>query len=161
MTSEAEDLGRARSAGHGHRNNYRFYADPAEENIIGVECEEFFGLAFGLPLDREIRPEGDGGVDYIVHFKGEPTTIDIKGSKKPYHLPLKVEDAHHCADWLVLIEYINKQHKRIIGWCTREEILSSRIGYIGPVHCYLRPADQLRSLKSLCELREQCDEPWG
>jgi hypothetical protein len=129
------ELGIKRQNIHKGHSTPRFFNNPYIEDIIGVAGETQFGKEFNLPVDESIKAEGDKGYD----FKYKTLTIDVKTARKPIHLLLKEKDKDKCADILVLAKYNIDNSVTLIGWCTRNMILSTPtrdFGY-GIINFYL------------------------
>jgi len=116
--SEAERLGKARQGAH-PKGTPRLYEDPNTEDIMGVAGELAFAKRYGLEVDREIRPDGDGHVDFWVGIRGRMVSVDVKVSKKPYNLLIKEWEIDAMADIAVLGRYISNEEVEFIGWETK------------------------------------------
>jgi hypothetical protein len=95
-------LGEARYKDKKTNSNYR----PLSENsaMIGVAGELLFSLRTGYPVDTEIRPKGDGGID----FKTPLGTIDVKTHRRASTNGLLVESGKVKAFIFVLAEYFDE-----------------------------------------------------
>jgi hypothetical protein len=118
---DAEHLGKLRQGAHTNSPSKRLYKDKNLEHIIGITGEIKFGERYNLKPDLEIRPNGDGGVDFKVKFNDKTiVTIDIKTSQKAWHLLIKEWDINRCSDILVLCKYHDKDNVEFLGWTTKK-----------------------------------------
>jgi hypothetical protein len=85
---KAKALGRKRQGGHssGHKHSTRTdRSAPAKEHQMGVLAELMLSSIFRKPLDEEVRPGGDGGVDFTCRMKsGKPVVINVKARAEPW-----------------------------------------------------------------------------
>jgi len=148
--SEAERLGKARQGAH-PKGTPRLYDDPNTEDIIGVAGELAFAKIYGLEVDREIRPEGDGCVDFWVDINGNKVSIDVKVARKPMNLFIKEWLIHDMADIVVLGRYVSEKDIEFIGWETKGIMKLMPCKSFPPLNVgtYYRRASQLRPM---CQL---------
>ena len=156
MLNESHSLGIARQNAHPN-GTQRYYEDPNKEDIIGMAGELAFGKRYGLNVDKSIRPNGDGHVDFrVVMNNGNTFTIDIKTAIKAYNLLIKEREINKCAIVLVLAQYDPANEEvSFLGWQTKrimktmpKKVFSSRLGIMN----YYCPRDQLRSIEELDQL---------
>lgn len=114
---QAKELGELRQNAH-PTGTKRFYSDPNTEDRIGAAGELAFAKQYGLDVDEEARPGGDGHID----FKVGKVTIDVKTARKAYNLLVKEWEIDKAADVLVLGQYINDEHVEFLGWIHRENL---------------------------------------
>jgi hypothetical protein len=112
---------------------------------VGMVGEAQFAKEFNFKLDKELRPEGDGGKDFSCSLG----TIDVKTARKAFNLI--VEEGHVRADIHVLAQYNeNKETATLLGWAHKEEVLDAPkkdFGY-GVINHYI-PKNKLRPIESL------------
>ena len=135
----------------------RFYENPYSEHIIGMAGEFAFGKRYCLNVDKSIRPDGDGHVDFrAVMNNGKTLTFDIKTAIKAYNLLIKEWEIDDCSLVLVLAQYDPANEAvSFLGWQTKgimrtmpKKVFSSRLGIMN----YYCPRDQLRSIEELDQL---------
>lgn len=118
---DAEYLGKLRQGAHTNSPSKRLYKDKNLEHIIGITGEIKFGERYNLKPDLEIRPNGDGGVDFKVKFNDKTiVTIDIKTSQKAWCLLVKEWEINKCSDILVLCKYNGENDVEFLGWTTKK-----------------------------------------
>ena len=153
---ESHSLGIARQNAHPN-GTQRYYEDPNKEDIIGMAGELAFGKRYCLNVDKSIRPDGDGHVDFrAVMNNGKVITIDIKTAIKAYNLLIKEWEIDDCSLVLVLAQYDPKNEEvSFLGWQTKgimktmpKKVFSSRLGIMN----YYCPRDQLNSMEELDQL---------
>ena len=99
----------------------RYYKDENKEDIIGISGEIAFGKKYNLKPDLEIKPNGDGHIDFKIKINDEKIiTIDIKTAQKAYNLLVKKWEIDKCSDILVLAKYISETNIEFLGWSTRK-----------------------------------------
>ena len=117
---------------------------------VGLAGERAFAVEFGIPMDLELRPRGDGGVD----FRTVAGTVDVKTYRKAYNL-LREKGKPH-ADILVLAQYNEgARAAELVGWEYDSVLVrqpAKDFGY-GVVNHYLHRS-KLRPMKELHELLE-------
>lgn len=120
MNTNAQILGIDRQNAHPN-GTPRYYSDPNAEDIIGIAGELEFAKQYQLNADTEIRPDGDGHVDFKIQYKNKIITFDVKTAIKAYNLLIKEWEIDVCADVLVLAQY-NPLDKQVsfIGWTTNK-----------------------------------------
>tara|TARA_R100000008_G_scaffold38323_1_gene21873 strand:+ start:242 stop:724 length:483 start_codon:yes stop_codon:yes gene_type:complete len=154
----AEDLGKKRQDAHPN-GTPRYYDDPNVEDTIGVAGEIAFAKKYNLKIDDSIRPEGDGGVDFIVSIKCKDGiwrkySIDIKVAQKAYNLFVKEHEIERCANILVLGHYKADKTIEFLGWETRSVMKTmpkkvfSSLGIVN----YYKHRDDLRPMSKLDEI---------
>jgi hypothetical protein len=115
-----ESLGKQRQAAH-PRGTKRYYKDENVEDIIGITGEIKFGERYNLKPDLEIKPNGDGHVDFKVKFNDKTiVTIDVKTAQKAYNLLVKEWEIDKCSDILVLCKYNGENNVEFLGWTTKK-----------------------------------------
>lgn len=132
----ATKLGIARQSNHVENSTPRLFDDKNNEDIKGVVAEMAFEHYSGLPMSRELYGgAGDGGVDFVFNLNGKPTTIDVKGSMKPYHLLVKCVGIQRCADILVLAGF-KDENVQFLGWEHKAvmEVMPTKDFGVGPSH---------------------------
>ena len=154
--NESHSLGIARQDAH-PTGSPRYYENPYTEHIIGMAGELAFGKRYCLNVDKSIRPDGDGHVDFrAVMNNGKVITIDIKTAIKAYNLLIKEREINKCAIVLVLAQYDPANGEVcFLGWRTKgfmktmpKKVFSSRLGIMN----YYCPRDQLNSMEELDQL---------
>lgn len=153
--NESHSLGIERQNAHPN-GTPRYYADPNKEDIIGMAGELAFGKRYSLKVDKSIRPDGDGHVDFrAVKKNGETFTLDVKTAIKAYNLLIKEWEMDDCASVLVLAQY-NPANEEVsfLGWQTKafmrtmpKKVFSS----LGIVNHFCH-RDKLRSMEELDQL---------
>ena len=147
--NESHSLGIARQNAHPN-GTPRYHKDPNLEDIIGMAGELAFGKRYSLNVDKSIRPNGDGHVDFrAIKNSGDTFTIDIKTAIKAYNLLIKEWEIDKCASVLVLAQYDPANEEvSLLGWQTKrfmktmpKQIFSS----LGIVN-YFCHRDKLRSM---------------
>lgn len=105
----------------------RQWSDEAT-NLTGLKGEFAFSLCTGLPVDTELRKDGDSGVDFTFEgikydikttkFSGEnPMLLEMTGKKLVPHVYVLVRVEDWCA--------------RIIGWASRKQVRNARLRSMG------------------------------
>lgn len=154
--NEIHSLAIARQDAH-PTGSPRYYENPYTEHIIGMAGEIAFGKRYCLNVDKSIRPDGDGHVDFrAVMNNGKVITIDIKTALKPYNLLIKEWEINKCATVLVLAQYDPANEEvSFLGWQTKgvmrtmsKKVFSPRLGIMN----YFCPRDQLRNMEELDQL---------
>jgi hypothetical protein len=92
---EAEEIGRKREKGKTGYKSHRPLSEGYE--ILGTMGELAFSMFSGLPVDKSVKANGDGGVDFTL-----PLTIDVKTARKANNL--LVEKGKNMADIYVLAQ---------------------------------------------------------
>src|SRR6185369_4053399 len=111
--AEAGAIALSRGAAHDGHRTPRMFDNPHEEDYVGACGEKAFAMAAGLPLDRDVRPNGDGGIDFVVRIQGRELTIDVKTNRRVDHLLVKTTD--HPADIYVLAHF-DRGAISFVGW---------------------------------------------
>ena len=129
ITLTPEDLaaayehGRERDAARGWSRNYGI--ERAQTHIRGLKAELAVAQYYDLDADLSFRPDGDGGVDFRVELRGEPTALDVKATQYISDPWLKVRaDAHHAADAYLLVA-VDGACARLVGWADAETVLAT------------------------------------
>lgn len=121
---------------------------PLSENYedVGIAGEFAFGQFCGLMPDLDERPDGDGGVDFVLPLL---FTVDVKTARKAHNLIH--EQGKPFADVFVLAEYFDAtRNARLVGWEYGRKLAAAPVrdfGY-GVLNHYiarseLRPMDEL------------------
>ena len=155
VASSIEDISEAREALHATHASSRPLSDGYER--VGLIGEAEFALRYGLKFDREVRPSGDRGVDFMVPML---MSLDVKTARKPYNLI--VEEGKVLADIYVLAGIDDNDRVTFHGWEHRRVIAKAPVrdfGY-GVMNHYiarekLRPMRELESrigsIQSFCK----------
>ncbi len=151
--SEAQRLGKLRKDAHPHGTR-RLYDDPTLEDRIGVAGELAFAERYGLEVDKEARPEGDGHVDFWLKINGMNVSIDVKTARKPNWLLCKEWEIKKASDIFVLAHYKSDDDVDIIGWDTRFVMSLMEVQNWKPlnINVYPRHVSQLRPVSQLDKL---------
>jgi len=154
--SEAERLGKARQGAHPH-GTPRLYEDPNVEDIMGVAGELAFAMRYNLEVDEEVRPEGDGHVDFWVKINDRMVSIDVKVARKPVNLLIKKWEINDMADIAVLGHYKDKGDIAAIeflGWETKDimRLMPFKVWQPLGIEAYYRHSTQLRPMVQLDNL---------
>ena len=152
---ESHFLGIARQNAHPN-GTQRYYEDPNKEDIIGMAGELAFGKRYSLQVDKSIRPNGDGHVDFrVVMNNGNTFTIDIKTAIKAYNLLIKEREINKCAIVLVLAQYDPANGEVcFLGWRTKgfmKTMPKKVFSFLG-ITSHFCPRDQLNSMEELDQL---------
>ena len=149
MTQDLRELATQRSRLHTHHRSQRPLS--SEYDLVGLAGEKAFAERYGYNVDRELRPGGDGRID----FETPVGTVDVKTARKAYNL-LREQGKPH-ADLLVLAEYDDATEQAVLlGWEWDREMLkcpAKDFGY-GIVNHYLHRS-RLRSIDLLDDLMRQ------
>jgi hypothetical protein len=151
-------LGIQRQRGHIKNSTPRYYKDKNKEDIIGVAGEVAFGKRYNLKPDLEIRPNGDGHIDFEIEInKTKNVTIDIKTAQKAYNLLVKKWEINKCSDILVLAKYYDNESIEFLGWTTKKTMKQQPIKVFSSlgIENYYLPKEKLRSMKELDYLFEK------
>ena len=153
--NESHTLGIARQNAHPN-GTQRYYEDPNKEDIIGMAGELAFGKRYSLQVDKSIRPNGDGHVDFrVVMNNGNTFTIDIKTAIKAYNLLIKEREINKCAIVLVLAQYDPANGEVcFLGWRTKgfmKTMPKKVFSFLG-ITSHFCPRDQLNSMEELDQL---------
>lgn len=111
-----------------------------DTNFVGFLGEQVFEELTGVPMDKAMRPEGDGGVDFRIGEVGydiKATTYEDEygGIYLMEYLdpddPRREEGQWHkriVADILILV-FVDMENRqgRVVGWVTREQMEKNRI----------------------------------
>lgn len=136
-----------------------FHAHDA--NHLGALGESLFSHLHGLPLPIEVRPHGDGGIDFEIVVDGQSITIDTKVRRNVHTLYVNEWQMKQQADITVLAHYDDASDwiDDWVGWAWKEEIASAPLRMNGSgKRCYEVPASRLHSndeLKALLARREK------
>lgn len=158
--NEAKEVGIKRQEGHIKHNNStrRFFENPYEEDIIGVIGELAIEKKFGLKMDREVRPKGDGHYDFTITVNGILITIDIKTARKPYNLLIKNHEIDVAADVNILAG-LKGNIVTFLGWETKT-VMKDRpkkdFGY-GIIN-YYKHSTKLRPMEKIAAIINASDE---
>ena len=140
-------VARQRESVHQDHKSSRPLSDDYE--FIGISGEAKFAEEWGLPLDIEIRPGGDGGQDFRLDGIGK---VDVKTAQRPGNLIVEVGKVH--SDAYVLAGYSKETDEtKLIGWEFKDKILKAPtrdFGY-GIINHYisrheLRPMSELKQV---------------
>ena len=156
LMDEIHSLAIARQNAH-PTGSPRFYENPYIEHIIGMAGEFAFGKRYSLQVDKSIRPDGDGHVDFrAVMNNGKTLTFDIKTAIKAYNLLIKEWEIDDCSLVLVLAQYDPANEAvSFLGWQTkgvmrtmRKKVFSASLGIMN----YYCPRNELRNMEELDQL---------
>jgi len=118
---------------------------PEYENV-GLAGEFAFGHFCGLMPDIGERPDGDGGVDFVVPLL---FTVDVKTARKAFNLIH--EQGKPFADLFVLAEYFDgTRSASLVGWEYGKRLAAAPVrdfGY-GVLNHYI-PREELRPMDEL------------
>lgn len=112
---------------------------------VGILGEAEFALRYGYRFDRERRPAGDKGIDFIVPVMH---SLDVKTARKPFNLIVEVGKVF--ADLYVLAGIDEADKVEFLGWEKRETVIrapSRDFGY-GVINHFI-PAINLRKMVEL------------
>lgn len=153
-----ERLKREAAARRELHKNRTFGSIPQSEDCeeLGLRAEAEFARSYGLEVDMERRPGGDGGKDFVVSMRAQDGTvraqhIDAKGMH-PWGRHLLVEEGRVHADVFVLVVCDDERGDGIVGWAWRSEVLAH------PAKLWpklMNHAIHLRELHRPFELRER------
>ena len=142
------ELGKARQAIHKGHSTPRFFDDENTEDIIGAYGEVAFSKLTGIPVDEELRPNGDNGRDFEVPLNFR---TDVKTARKPFNLLVKVDEIDGPVDIYVLGKFSDETKEvEFIGWQWKSVMKiqpSKDFGY-GIVSHYMS-ANKLRPMSEL------------
>jgi len=119
-----------------------------------------FSKLSGLSVDRQLRKNGDKGIDFMIPF-GNSTklvSLDVKGARKALHLLVKDYEIQRCADILVLAS-VNGNIVSLLGWehkCVMERMPKRRFGY--ELLNYYRRFELLRPMCQLTGMMKMGNE---
>lgn len=148
------NLGKARQDAH-PKGTKRYYKDVNREDTIGIAGEIAFGNRYNLTPDLEIRPMGDGHVDFKINVEDKKIiTIDVKTAQKAYNLLIKKWEIDKASDILVLAHYIDNDNIEFLGWSTRKIMKQQPIKVFSSlgIENYFLSKDKLNSMEMLDEL---------
>ena len=151
--SEAQRLGKARQGAH-PEGTPRLYDDPNTEDIMGVAGELAFAKLYGLEVDREVRPEGDGHVDFWLKMNDRMVSVDVKVARKPVNLLIKKWEIDDMADIAVLGHYKDEEDIEFLGWETKGimRLMPFKVWKPLNIEAYYRHSSQLRPMHQLDNL---------
>jgi hypothetical protein len=121
--------------------------DKGETHVRGLKGEIAFAEFYGLQPDLQIRPEGDGGVDFEVEWLGSDVTVDVKTTTYQENPGLLVrENAANRADRYVLA-IVDGTEVRLVGFASCDTILDAPVTeHTGHMRNHMIRADDLRAL---------------
>lgn len=94
--------------------------DPEERNFRGVMGELAFAKYADLQIDTSTSEWSDGGFDFDIRLRGEPTAVDIKTSnKEPKALMVKEHSMN--ADYYILA-HLDGRTVTFYGGASRESL---------------------------------------
>ena len=132
-----------------HKNHESSRPLSKDYEYIGLKGEEKFAEEFGMKIDEELRPEGDGGKDFMHRLRG---IIDVKTARKAYNLI--VEEGKVVSDIYVLAQYTDiTDEVDLLGWAYKKEVLDAPckdFGY-GIINHYI-PKNELYPIQSLKQI---------
>lgn len=153
--------------------------DPLVTDYMGNRGEYELKRRYGLKMNTDNQPQGDGGIDFRFFLKGKPRTIDVKTSPTPFNLLVKEADIRRCAEFLVLA-YLDKDPNNLLvpdqegdrvvllGW-ENPCILQTSVPKVfhpgsnleKPIKSYHRPWHQLRAMWQFTFLMEERTDEQG
>ncbi len=113
---------------------------------VGMAGEFAFGQFSGLMPDVEIRPGGDGGIDFTI---GVRFTVDVKTARKPSNLIHEI--GKPFADIFVLAKYDDEAGTAtLLGWCHGSDLQTAPTRDFGfkVINHYI-PAGDLKPMSML------------
>lgn len=121
----ARKIAKRRNASFEEREDYdndsnTWGVDPEERNFRGVMGELAFAKYADLQVDTSTSEWSDGGHDFDLRLRGEPTAVDIKTSNKEPEA-LMVKDYAVNADYYVL-GHVEKPTVKFYGGATAEQV---------------------------------------
>jgi hypothetical protein len=121
--------------------------DKGETHVRGLKGEIAFADFYGLKPDLQIRPEGDGGVDFEVEWLGDDVTVDVKTTTYTGNPGLLVrENAANRADRYVLA-IVDGTEVRLVGFASCDTMLDAPVTeHTGHMRNHMVRADDLRAL---------------
>ncbi len=150
---QAQELGARRNLAHDGIGSPRFFADPDEENRIGAAGEYAFARSFGLEVDPQSHPEGDGGSDFRVPIAQRVVRIDVKTCRKPVYLLVKKGDLSRGGADIYVLGHYDRDHVVFVGWETAGVMglmPTADFGY--GITSHYRPREELRPMAQLVNL---------
>ena len=135
------------------RRRHELHADharsrPLSDNYenVGIAGEFAFGQFCGLMPDLAEKPEGDGGIDFVLPLL---FSVDVKTARKAHNLIH--EQGKPFADVFVLAEYFDATRTaNLVGWEYGRKLAAAPVrdfGY-GVLNHYI-PREQLREMAEL------------
>ena len=123
----SSDLGKiARDREEIHKNHKSSRPLSHNYEYIGLKAESCFADKYGLAMDKELKPSGDNGKDFIINNK----TIDIKAARKAYNLI--VEKGKVKSDIYVLAQYCDvTDNIDFLGWAAKPRVLNAPGTWVG------------------------------
>lgn len=143
--AELDEVATIRHRIHQGQKSHRPLSEDYER--IGLAGERALSEYLNLPIDRSIRIEGSGSVNFTTE---DGTTINVYCARNPVHL--LVERRKAKADIYVLGLFLPVSGAAVlIGWATREEVIAvdpKDIGGMGVMSHYI-PHTKLRKMYEL------------
>jgi hypothetical protein len=154
--AEVDAIAKARTAAHKGQKSGEFYCKADDAQHRGVAGEMALAEWLGLPMDREIKPGGDGGRDFHVRINDRWVSLDVKCARLPFNLPVKVKDIERTADILVLAGHVPGL-VTLYGWDTRDVVSWMKPHTLGDgtVLNFCRRRDVLRPMWQLLDILAQ------
>ncbi len=156
MTDWREKQAAARTRIHEGQASHRPLSDRSEE--IGLAGEELFSQWSGLPIDRELRPQGSNSINFS--YRGR--TFNVYTARHPKNL--LVEEGKAKADYYVLCGWdaaVGAAY--FVGWQFHQRLTRDAPFDRGGkgVISYVVPAGKLLSMGMLAHIMSiRPDEPW-
>ena len=157
-----DDLAAWRESAHTGEGHHCHPDDPTLPHRLGVIGEACFARAFGLNIDVEQRPNGDGGVDFLLPCGLRSLRVDVKTTVDQRAFCLLVEaNKVRRADvfvlcWLYRSPRNGPLQPRLLGWETCSVVSCFPIQEFGhgKANHFLLPSDlrPMGDLMRLCAL---------
>lgn len=152
----ADKRGRPTGGEISHEAYESYSGSPStERHLRGVLGELAFADHYGVPLDNSEEP--DGGIDFLVRFKEESATFDVKATQyTDGDLRVKM-DREYWADYYLhaIVESLEPEEVNLMGMCTSQEMKEAETveESSGDLR-YSVPADCLSSLPDPAEIKK-------
>lgn len=114
--------GRKRDEMHPDSRNWKI---PREmTNVRGLKGEFAFAKYYDLEVDTDLRPDGDGGIDFVVEINGNEKTVDVKTVNYPNNPLLLVREAREDHPDMYVLTATDSPEVKLVGMLPTDHVLA-------------------------------------
>lgn len=118
----AREEGKKRDEMHPDSRNWKISREMT--NIRGLKGEFAFAEHYDLEVDTDLRPDGDGGIDFTIEIDGSRKTVDVKTVNYPNNPLLLVREAREEHPDLYVLTATDSEEVKLVGMLPTNHVLA-------------------------------------